>query len=171
MIQVHSSSMFWIFQIVSSPRFLKNTFFTSASNIVVSVIRKPFTETMTSLAARRQNEAKRPSFSLTPILYTYSTYSFSRFPATSFPASSIHEKGTFHGASTFLNGTKQVYGFTCHIIHYLVSVPYLLSLYVCLVFFSFLPHHDHSSCCFFWYSHFPQLQFFFKVLYSQLYKH
>ena len=50
---------------------------------------------MTSLGARGQNEAKRLSFCLPPILYMYSTYSFSRFLGTSLlfsqPASSIHE--------------------------------------------------------------------------------
>ena len=92
---------------MSSPRFLENTFFTSASNVVVSVIRKLFTETMTSLGARRQNEAKRLSFFLTLILYMYSTYSFSRFPGTSLLASQLAPfmNETFH-ASTFSNGTK-----------------------------------------------------------------
>ena len=86
------------------------------------------------------------------------------------PASSIHEKELFMVLLHSWMGQSRYMGLLAHIIHYLVSVPYLLSLYVCL-FFSFLPHHDHSSCCFFWYSHFPQLQFFSKVIYPKLYKH
>ena len=83
---------------------------------------------------RRFNEAKRLSFCLTPILYTYSTYSFSRFPATSFPASSIHEKELFMVLLHSWMGQSRYMGLLAHIIHYLVSVPYLLSLYVCLFF-------------------------------------
>ena len=50
------------------------------------------------------------------------------------PASSIHEKELFMVLLHSWMGQSRYMGLLAHIIHYLVSVPYLLSLYVCLFF-------------------------------------